>query len=308
MSNWKWKLTVCLALTSLSVLAQDFPMIMGESYSGYPLKMAVAPGQIVTLYVRGLNVPPAVSKSDPLARELSGVYVLLEDGMHGWSAKLPLMRIGTGYCSQATCADVNIVAQIPYGMPLGTSQRAPFPTLTVFKNGQPGRREEIAYAQAVPRIVSGCVAASEDDWGPRRDNCSPVITREDGSRVTYDNPFTPGETISVYAWGLGPTDPTVEAGVAVKQPARTLLDYRVRVCYSCSGLPEGGFYTAVGPWFAPEYVGLAVGSAGLYQINVKTPLPPPESTSRFAGPIGVVGIFIKSGAGEFSTGTFFRGN
>jgi hypothetical protein len=154
------------------------------------------------------------------------------------------------------------------------------------------------------------VAALVDDWGPvRAGGCGPIVTRQDGTLVSNVNPFVPGETITVYAWGLGKTDPVVEAGVAVKRPTATLVSYRVRVCYNCFELPEGGFYSAVGPWFAPEYVGLSVGSAGLYQINIKTPLPPPEAIVRFPASIGVAGFsFSSSFSGEFSTFAAFRAN
>ena len=136
-----------------------------------------------------------------------------------------------------------------------------------------------------------------------------MVTRQDGSLVSNENPFVPGETITIYAWGLGATDPLVEAGAAAKQPARTLARYRVRVCYNCGGLPEGGFYSAVGPWFDPEYVGLAVGSAGLYQINVKTPPPPPDSVVRGPGPIGAAVFYFSSSVSlEFSIFGAFRAN
>ena len=310
MINGTWNLVLLSLLTGISIVAQDLPMIVKESYTGDPPKITVAPGQIVTLFVRGLDVPPAVSKSDPLARELSGVYVLLEDGNNNWSQKLPLMRIGTGGCSQVTCRDNNIVAQIPYDMPAGTLQRPPYPRLTVYKNGKPGLTEEVVYASAVPRILSSCVAALVDDWPPSRTGgCRPMVTRQDGSLVSSENPFVPGETITIYAWGLGATDPLVEAGAAVKQPASTLARYRVRVCYNCGGLPEGGFYSAVGPWFDPEYVGLAVGSAGLYQINVKTPPPPPDSVVRAPGPIGAAVFYFSSSVSlEFSIFGAFRAN
>lgn len=307
------KLVVLSTLAGVAMVAQDLPMIVKESYTGDPPTITVAPGQIVTLYVRGLNVPPAVSKSDPLARELSGVYVLLEDGNNNWSQKLPLMRIGTGGCStvwQGTCPDTNIVAQIPYDMPYGTLQRPPYPRLTVYKNGKPGFTETVVYTSAVPRILSSCVAALIDDWPPSRTGgCRPMVTRQDGSLVSNENPFVAGEIITIYAWGLGATDPLVEAGTAVTQLARTLARYRVRVCYNCGGLPEGGFYSAVGPWFDPEYVGLTVGSAGLYQINIKTPPPPPEALVRFPGPIGrAVFYFSSSVSSEFSIFGDFRSN
>lgn len=307
MKNFKRKLVVLSALTSLSMAAQDLPTIISESAFGYLPRISVSPGQIVTLYVRGLNVAPAVSKSDPLARELSGVYVLLEDANHNWTQRLPLMRIGTEGCARFQCRDANIVAQIPYDLPSETLGRPRLLRLTVFKNGKPGALEEVGYADAVPRLLNSCMAALRDDW--EQGGCGPLVTRQDGSRVSSTNPFVPGETISLYAWGLGPTDPKVEAGVAVQQSARTVLSYRVRVCYECFGLPEGGWYSAVGPWFEVEYAGVAVGSAGLYQINIKTPTPSPEERKRFSDPIGTAAFYITSSATlEVSTFAAFRAN
>jgi uncharacterized protein (TIGR03437 family) len=310
-------------LFGVAILAQDRPMIIRESGTGAEPTITIAPGQIVTLWVRGLNVPPAVSKSDPLARELSGVYVLLRDGANNYSQKLPLLQIDRQPCPPGTwCNDMSvtpqvIVAQVPYDMPYGTLQRPPSPTLTVYKDGKPGFTEKAVYVQAVPRILATCMRALQmtlrEDL-PRYlagQVCPPVVTKQDGSLMSTANQLTPGETISVYAWGLGLTDPVVEAGTAVKQPVRTLARYRVRVCYSCEYSPEGASYSQVGPWFDAEYVGLAIGSAGIYQINIKTPLPPPEEAERYEGPYGERAVFHFSSAAspvseEFSVGVFYR--
>jgi uncharacterized protein (TIGR03437 family) len=302
-------------LFGVAVLAQDLPMIFQEyPYDSLPL-FRIARGQIVTLWVRGLNVPPAVSKSDPLARELNGVYVLLEDGANNYSQKLPLLRIGTGECS-GTCQDTNIVAQIPYDMPGVTPERVPYPTLTVYKNGKPGFRQDAFYTDAVPRILSTCMAALREDWPQNIGGqpCPPLVTRQDGSLVSFENRFIPGETITVYASGLGLTNPRVEAGTAVKQPTSTRINqysrsYLVRVCYNCDYSPEGAIYSQIGPWFEPEYVGLAIGSAGIYQINIKTPLPPPEAAARSQDPDRkAVFYFNPFVSEEFSVAVPYRTN
>lgn len=100
----------------------------------------------------------------------------------------------------------------------------------------------------------------------------------DGTLVDENTPARPGETIVIYAHGLGPTLPRVETGVV--SPAGTaLLDavYRqLKVTFTVfrNASPSTPRY------FEPENpemenatmdAGLTPGQVGLYQIDVRIP-------------------------------------
>jgi uncharacterized protein (TIGR03437 family) len=70
----------------------------------------------------------------------------------------------------------------------------------------------------------------------------------------------PGESISIYALGLGPTNPATFAGVAASQNSTVVLDLRVKIGGVEAGVP---------------FKGLIQGTIGLYQLNVTIPSVPP---------------------------------
>jgi uncharacterized protein (TIGR03437 family) len=66
----------------------------------------------------------------------------------------------------------------------------------------------------------------------------------------------PGDSVSIYALGAGPTVPATQAGVAAAQNSPLALPYQVRV---------GGVPAPVG------FAGMLAGTIGLYQLNVTIP-------------------------------------
>ena len=81
---------VCPLLTA-PLLGQTGNEIVSVGY-GVPLPTPVAPGQLVTLFVRGLNGGPAMASTLPLPTMLAGVSVSLrQPGLA--SAFAPILRI-----------------------------------------------------------------------------------------------------------------------------------------------------------------------------------------------------------------------
>ncbi|MEO8593304.1 MAG: hypothetical protein ABI759_08280 [Candidatus Solibacter sp.] len=66
----------------------------------------------------------------------------------------------------------------------------------------------------------------------------------------------PGDTVSIYALGLGPTNPPTQAGVAAAQNSEVALPLQIKI---------GGIEASV------SFKGLLQGTIGLYQLNVVIP-------------------------------------
>lgn len=124
-------------------------------------------------------------------------------------------------------------------------------------------------APAMFQLSAGAVVASHLDW----------------SVITSDAPATAGEIVTLWATGLGNTNPELEDGVlpAGLQWLSLLNDFNVWI--------DG---TPLDPG-AILYAGVAPGYAGLYQINVRLPdpLPPnPEIRLALAGTLSPPGLIL----------------
>jgi len=108
-----------------------------------------------------------------------------------------------------------------------------------------------------------------------------VATHVDGSVVTNTAPATAGEVITLWATGLGNTNPAIEDGIL---PAAAAW---------ISQLDQFNG-TALDP-SAILYAGVAPGYAGLYQVNVRLPdtLPPnPQIRMTLAGTMSPAGAVL----------------
>lgn len=90
-------------------------------------------------------------------------------------------------------------------------------------------------------------------------NCQDAVFHA-GSGIPADaqHPAAAGETIEIYATGLGPTKPQVRAGMIAPASPPALLRYPAMVLV-------GGMPAAV------EFAGLAPGEIGIYQVNATMP-------------------------------------
>src|SRR2546426_6984953 len=73
------------------LFGQPGSQIFSASY-GLPLLAPVAPGQVVTLFIRGLKAGPASASALPLPTTLAGVSVSLKQP-DGFSGPAPIFRI-----------------------------------------------------------------------------------------------------------------------------------------------------------------------------------------------------------------------
>jgi uncharacterized protein (TIGR03437 family) len=113
---------------------------------------------------------------------------------------------------------------------------------------------------AVGPIVSFPLAAAAPGLF-QLDATNAVATFADGSVVTPQSPASPGDTVVLWATGLGATDPNPIYGQLPTAAAPLSAGANLAVLLDGVPVPRG----------AIAYAGLAPNFAGLYQINVTLP-------------------------------------
>lgn len=226
---------------SLSVEAQAPPLAFaggvvnnGTFGNGEP----VAQGDIVALFGDQFTYDDPVGASAlPLETKLNGVQVLV----NGIAA--PLFFVSSG--------------QINFEVPIDASTASGGGgTVQVVRNSQPGNKVYVDINARVPRfILFGGV-------GPYA-----VMTTPGGVLTGIPtHPVKVGDTIVIYAIGLGPTSPPVPSGTA--SPGGNSLANVPGTTQVCFGA-ETPFQKV--PCATPIFTGLTPGFVGLYQINVTVP-------------------------------------
>jgi len=214
----------------------------------------IARGGIVAVKGQRLSMKaPASGSAPPLSTQVSDTQVL----MNG----VPIPIFYTSY-GQINC-------QIPTNAPVGTS------LLQVRRSdGQISNTVSVEIVARAPRLLRFNIG----DYGA-------IVNGQDGSYPLpsgaipgYNtHPATSGDTLIIYAVGLGDTSPAVATGdPAPGDPLAQVM-----------GTPSVNFGGSIGsPVVVPDYAGLSPTSAGLYQINVRIP----EET-----PKGVVNLTVAFG-------------
>jgi uncharacterized protein (TIGR03437 family) len=207
---------------------------------------AIARGDIVAVKGQQLSMmAPATGTAPPLSTQVADTQVLLNG--------VPIPLFYTSY-GQINC-------QIPTDAPAGTA------TLQVKRtDGQASNLVTVTIGARAPRLLRFNIG----DYGA-------IVNGQDGS---YPLPVgaipgvnthaaRPGDTLIIYAIGLGDTNPFVATGAAA--PSNPLA----RV----TGTPTVNFGGGIGGAVVnPDFVGLSPTSAGLYQINVQIPEQAPKGT------------------------------
>jgi uncharacterized protein (TIGR03437 family) len=139
------------------------------------------------------------------------------------------------------------------------------------QNGQAGTPFNATVLPFRPHILTLCDATSVNrEYGPLSMPCPSVVTHSDGSLVEASNPAQPGETVVMYAFGLGPTSQAVPAGTATPMALiTTAVPYTLLMAYRGSGPASAPPLQG----YAPAFAGLTPGQVGLYQVNFLVPAP-----------------------------------
>lgn len=280
------------------------PVIVAAQYDRFPRLQSVAPGQILTVFVRGLKAGTAQAAGSPVPLELAGVSALIEEPRRSFRSSLPILRIDEIPCGSglAYVCDFRAVSlQLP--MELAALQEssvstAPRPVITISERGVSGLRTEFALVTTNVHILRGCDLVVGDSAG----TCSAIVTHASGARVDAAQPARAGEVITAYAVGLGTTTPLVTSGVAAPippPPTRAPVFVRIREPV-----------TAYRPLNAVReealFAGLVSGFVGLYQINFRVPqeavsntrcMPGSETNAEFVfeseGSSDLVGVCVQ---------------
>ena len=205
---------------------------------------AISPGDIVAVKGQQLSMQAAASgPAPPLSTQVADTQVLLNG--------VPIPLFYTSY-GQINC-------QIPTDAPTGLSMLQVKRT-----DGKASNLVSVTIAARAPRLLLGGVGL----YG--------AITNLDGSRPMPEgsfpgvatHPAKPGDTLTLYAIGLGTTSPFVATG----QPAPSSEPLARLTTMPTVNFGGGIGGTVVNPLFA----GLSPTFAGLYQVNVTIPQAVPR--------------------------------
>ncbi|MBI2817388.1 MAG: S8 family serine peptidase [Acidobacteria bacterium] len=196
----------------------------------------VAPGAIISIFGSNLANTTESAVSLPLPRSLGGATVMIGN------RAAPLLFV----------SPTQINAQVPFELSGASS-----PPLVVNLNGISSTPVTVPLVTAAPGIFT----LGQNGTGRG------AILHADGTPVNPSNPARSGETVLLYATGLGTVTPTVTSGtqalsspVSITRitPSVTIADIDAPVAFS----------------------GLAPGFVGLYQVNLQVPdgIPTGEQT------------------------------
>lgn len=212
------------------------PQAVDNVFSYAPPGNPIAPGEFITIF--GTALPLRSSVVPPFPTNLNGVRLLINGNA------VPLYLI----------TEFQVFAVVPFSIPTGTTA-----TIVLDNNGTRSNTITVPVAATAPGIAT--VLQSGIGLG--------AIQHADGTPVSASKPAARGETIVIYATGLGQVTPTVADGApAPGSPlAKTSSVLTVYINGTC-GSADGQHCDAsnIG------YQGLTPTYAGLYQINVTIPM------------------------------------
>jgi uncharacterized protein (TIGR03437 family) len=232
--------TAIIALTTsgFTVLPWNFdaavaPPHIDRIVNAADFSLPVAPGGLISLFGTNLSPVTASSQSTPLPTIL-GNSCLTVNGQ-----PVPMIYVSS--------SQVN--AQIPYAADGNT-------TVVLRSPGGVSDNYNMTILPAAPSIFLTQLSGAS--------SLTPVVIRADNDQVvTPSNPVHQGDTLVIYATGLGATNPAVDSGSAAPADPPAVLVTQPSV--TLGGVPLNVFYA-----------GLTPGQVGVYQINatVKSKVSP----------------------------------
>ena len=153
----------------------------------------IAAGSVASIYGASFATDTLVGPASPLVQTLGGVTIRVDDRF------LPLFFVSTN--------QINV--QVPDDLPAGAQR------LTVSSDGLPDVQADFNVVRNAPGLFGV----------PAKDLIYAMAVHEDGTAITADSPAQPGELITIYGTGFGPTDHPRPFGFAIpKTPDYLLVD------------------------------------------------------------------------------------
>jgi uncharacterized protein (TIGR03437 family) len=206
----------------------------------------VARGDVTVVLGEQLSFSPlTVGQAPPLATQVGGATILV----NGKAAPMYYSSYG------------QLAFQMPVDAPLGTA------LVQVQRDGLTSNTVSVDVADRAPRLLRIGVG----DYGAivnARDYSIPML--EGSFPGVQTHPAEPGDTLTIYAIGLGPTSPAVASGAAAPS-AEPLARLTAMPLVNFGGGIGGNLVT-------PLFAGLTPTYAGLYQVNVTIPPDVPRGT------------------------------
>jgi len=319
----------CLLLSATA--PAQVPSITGFGSSA-PALTPVAPGQILTLYVQGIKLTldkPIIAGGYPLPTSLGGVSVTLRQNLDDYATAVqaPILSLSRTYkCDTSSSSNLYnvfcaaaITIQVPYELAAGDfrtqnlgigNRRA---ALVVSENGVEGSAFSVLPLSDQVQIVGACDPGFAK-FAPGTD-CPLAVTHADGTLVSPRPPGSPakeGETLTLYAFGLGQAYPTpLKTGERTPHAASWFFPTSFKIGVRLGAGPDflqqplvdllSGHFLPGQTLVAPDYVGPVEGYAGLYQVNFTIPQLPFELPSSCPYNFGNVTVTLGSANG-FSGG------
>ncbi|HWF08888.1 MAG TPA: hypothetical protein VG297_10505 [Bryobacteraceae bacterium] len=270
-------------------MAQNNITIAGAGYLNPAI--SIAPGQLATLFFTGSSIVLSGSRTQwastiPLPTSLAGFSVSVsQTGSRTAIEQAPLLSVqqtnlcGTEPPPSESCILTAISAQMPSDLAVNTGQACPTcgvsTTISILENGNQGAS---FVAAALPQNIHILTTCDTIISNSTPNSCQDLITHANGSAVSASQPATAGETLVMYAVGLGATSPVVPSGTATPSPAPTANGpFSMQFAYN------GG--TALLPSSSPvlqspiSFAGMTPTAVGLYQVNFIVPQPPANTSS-----------------------------
>ncbi len=261
-----------------SLFAQSDANLLSADYTA-PAPIAVAPGQIVTLFARGIGPGAGVALRNaqaaqtPLPNTLAGIAAFVDQAPNPQPFAVPILAVKQqNECEEVNFRPICLLTAIRVQIPTELSPTVAKLILEV--DGQKSRTFLLRPIRDNAHVITSCDLSW--DTNPAAD-CQRRLYHADGRLVTADAPATVGETLIVYLHGLGPTQPRVPSGEAAPTGVN-LPDASLRVLHvgleslinAPNNLPR---FQDPGMRFdnALVYAGLTAGQVGLYQMNIRIP-------------------------------------
>ena len=215
--------TLSPALTVSPAFSSN-PVLNGATFT---IGQSIAPGSIVSIFGSNFSLGIANFLSTPAPNSLNGTSVTFN------GTPAPLFYV----------SPTQINAQAPFNLPVGQVQ------IQVQRGAATSSTITVPVTPFSPGIFIVDYNA----------NTGAIVHAADYSLVTAANPAKPGETLAIFATGLGAVNQNVTSGVA----APSVPPYAYTT--STPSVTIGGVAKT------PSYSGLAPGYVGLYQLNVAVP-------------------------------------